>query len=236
MKPRGFTLIECLIAVALGLFVVCASLEFLNFAQRLFVKLKNNEETAQSVLAAFDKIRIDLHRAGCDLVPALRLGLVEAVETSGNILTICRGAGAHALAEDAEAGEECLVLSSLGDLRPGRRICLWDDSKGEAAEIAAVDTAARTIVLRAPLEGAYRAASATVVLVESTALYLDEGSATLRRRVNRSSAQPLLDDVASADFRYDRERNLALVRLEVKSQGGRAYEISAFPKNSAVAR
>ncbi len=236
MKARGFSLIECLTALALGFFVICASLEFFVFAEKLFFKLKSNEETGQGVLAALDKMRIDLHHAGQGLVPALRLGLVEAVEVSANILTVRRAGRIHVLSGDARSGDGRLFLTALGDLRPGRRICIWDASGGEVRDIAAVETATRSIVLGAPLEGDYGRSSATVALLETTVLFLDEGSGILRRRVNLSSAQPLLDDAGSVDFRYDPERNLAVIRLQVPSQGGRAHELSVFPKNPAAAR
>jgi prepilin-type N-terminal cleavage/methylation domain-containing protein len=236
VKPKGFTLVECLTAMALGLFVVCASLEFFVVAEKVFFKLKDREETGQSVFAALDKMKTDLHRAGEDIVPALRFGLVDAVELAEDALLVRRAGATLSLAEDAGAGDRRLVLNSVGDLRPGRGICLWDETKGEAHDLAAVETGTRSVILETPLGASFRREGTTVVLLETTVLFLDEGSGTLRRRVNLSSAQPLLDGVASADFRYDPERNLAVVRLEVLSLGGRAYEVSIFPKNPAAAR
>ena len=68
MKARGFSLFECLIGLALSLFIVCACLEFFGAAQKSYFRLKDKEEAAQSALAAMDKIRVDILRAGeaCD--------------------------------------------------------------------------------------------------------------------------------------------------------------------------
>ncbi len=236
MKPKGFTLVECLTAMALGLFIFCAALEFFVSAEKLFFKLKAGEEGGQAVLAALDKISIDLHRSGQDLVPALKLGLVAALDASENILTVRRGGRIVSLAEDAGAGDARLTLSSVTDMRPGRWICLWDESKGEVGEIAETEAATRSVVLVSPLAGAFRREASTVALVEETVIFMDGGSGTLRRRVNLSSAQPLLDDVAAAEFTYDPENNLAVVRLRVTAHGGRVYETSVFPKNPGAAR
>jgi hypothetical protein len=222
--------------MALGLFVVCASLEFFVVAEKLFFKLKDRQETGQSVLAALDKMKTDLNRAGQDIVPALRFGLVDAVEPAEDGLLVRRAGETLSLAEDAGAGDQRLVLNSVANLRPGRGICLWDETKGEAHDLETVEAATRSVTLEAPLDGAFRREGTRVVLLETTALFLDEGSGTLRRRVNFSSAQPLLDGVASADFRYDPERNLAVIRIQVLSLEGRAYEVAIFPKNSAAAR
>ena len=70
MRARGFSLLECLVGLALSLFVVCACLGFFMAAERSYFKLRDGEEAAQGALAAVDKMRVDVLRAGQGLAPA----------------------------------------------------------------------------------------------------------------------------------------------------------------------
>jgi prepilin-type N-terminal cleavage/methylation domain-containing protein len=69
VKKPGFTLVECLVGLALSLIVVTAGLEFFVRAERAFVRLKEREEAGQAALAALDRMRIDLLHARGGLPP-----------------------------------------------------------------------------------------------------------------------------------------------------------------------
>ncbi len=58
----------------------------------------------------------------------------------------------------------------------------------------------------------------------------------MRREVNAGPAQPLLEDVAVVDFRYDAAINLATARLSLQNAKERKYEVSVFPKNIGLTR
>jgi len=233
MKARGFTLLECLIGLSLSLFVVCACLEFFVAAQKHFFELKEKEEAAQGALAAMDKIKVDILRAGLGLVRPAALGLVEAVAEDAGGLLVTRAEKAYELTADVLEGDVRLSLASVADLRAGREICLLDGEKGEVRVISSV--AAGTVVLSSPVGFGYAREKASVILLEKISLYMDAGKSILRRRVNLSPAQPLLENVRSADFLVDRAANLVRVRLGLENQGDATYEICLFPKNPALA-
>lgn len=121
-------------------------------------------------------------------------------------------------------------------MKPGREICLVDGEKGEIRVVAAVKGAAAVVSL--PLGSAYAAAETSALLLEKTNLTLDEARSVLRRGVNLSPAQPLLEETLSAEFRYDRPANIVRIRFRLKapSQGDHSYELYLFPKNTALAR
>ena len=48
MRGGGFTLIECLIGLALSLFIITSGLEFFGLAQKDFFRLKEREEAGQA--------------------------------------------------------------------------------------------------------------------------------------------------------------------------------------------
>jgi prepilin-type N-terminal cleavage/methylation domain-containing protein len=233
VKSRGFTLLECLIGLALSLFVVCACLEFFGAAQKHFYSLKEKEEAAQGAMAAIDKMKVDILRAGQGLGGPTALGLVEAVAEDAGGLLIVRAEDAFELAADVREGDIRLPLIRVAGLKAGREICLSDGEKGEVLVISSV--AAGAALLSSPLGAGYAKEKASLLLLEKVSLTLDARQGVLRRKVNLSTAQPLLENVRSADFLVDRAANLVRVRFGLKDQGDAAYEICLFPKNPALA-
>ncbi len=233
LSGRGFTLIECLIGLALTFLVILACLEFSLSAERHYAGLKEKEEAALGALAALDKMKVDILRAGQGLARASALGLVEPIAEDSGGLVVTRAEKALALAADAGPGDVSLSLASVTDLRAGREICLTDGEKGEVAVISAVT--AGTAVLASPLAAAYSKDATAVVLLDRVTLALDAGQGVLRRKVNLGTAQPLLENVAAADFSLDRTANLARVRFGLRSNPDAIHEICLFPKNPALA-
>ena len=233
MKSRGFTLLECLIGLALSLFVVCACLEFFGAAQKHFYGLKEKEEAAQGAMAAIDKMKVDIVRAGQGLAGPAALGLIEAVSEDAGGLLILRTEDAFELAADVREGDVRLPLARLGALKAGREICLSNGAKGEVLVISSVADGA--VILSSPLGADYAKDQASLFLIEKVSLTLEARQGVLRRKVNLSTAQPLLEDVRSADFLVDRAANLVRVRFGLKGQGDATYELCLFPKNPALA-
>jgi hypothetical protein len=232
-RPAGFSLIECLIGLALSFFVVLASLEFFSAARKSYSRLKDREEAAQGAAAALDKMSVDILRAGQGLARAAALGLVEPVAESGGALLLSRAEEELALAADVRAGDSRLPLAQAGGAKPGREICLEDGVKGEVFTVASV--AAGTAVLASPLGHDYSRDATSVLLLERVALSLDARQGILRRKVNLSTAQPLLENVRAAEFLEDRAANLVRVRFSLGPQGDATYELCLFPKNPALA-
>ncbi len=90
-----------------------------------------------------------------------------------------------------------------------------------------------SIVLTSPINFSYPQLTTEVLLVKKVSFYLDLKSQILRRKVNSSPAQPLLEGVDSIVFSYDKALNLATANLKILEE--RTYEISVFPKNLDLA-
>lgn len=232
-KPAGFSVLECLIGLALSFFVVLAALEFFGAARRSYVRLRGKEEAAQGAAGALDKMRIDILRAGQGLARAMALGLLEPIVESEGTLQVIRAEEELALTADVRAGETRLPLARIGEAKPGREICLEDGAKGEITIVASVS--AGTAVLSSPLGHDFPRDGTSVLLLERVALSLDARQGILRRKVNLSSAQPLLENVRAAEFLADRTANLVRARFTLGPQGDAAYELCLFPKNPALA-
>ena len=234
MKARGFSLFECLIGLALSLFIVCACLEFFGAAQKSYFRLKDKEEAAQSALAAMDKMRVDILRAGQGLGLAVALGLVEPAAAADGSLAVTRSEKAYGLAADVGEGDSRIPLTSVSDLKPGRQIFVSNGENGEVRTISSV--AAGAVIVSSPLDGVYARETTSVQLLETVILTMDQTQGVIRRRVNLSTAQPLLENARSADFLVDWPANLIRVRFTLISQGDASYELCLFPKNPALAR
>lgn len=230
-RRPAFSLLETLLALALFFFAALAAMEFLGAARTAFFKLKESEEASLAAASALQKIRLDLAVAGRGLAAAG--GAVEPLSMEGEALGIVSVEGEYALAEDAAPGATEIRLVSPAPWRPRRKICLVDGNRTEVRTLAAADGV--SAVLSEPAEGAYAAGSARVLLLETIDFFLDPDARTLRRRVNATSAQPLLEDVRSAAFGYDPASNLVTLDLEMNAPGVKTHGLFYFPKNARFA-
>ncbi|MFZ2053342.1 MAG: prepilin-type N-terminal cleavage/methylation domain-containing protein [Candidatus Aminicenantales bacterium] len=229
MKKKGFSLLETLIVLGLSLLVLLAAFEFFGITRSLFFKLKEAQEKNQAIQAALVKLRIDLLRAGFGLEVPLRAGVVQGIDVTGASLLILSREEAFALSEDATSGEIRISLKRVSGLSPGRRVCLADEERAELHTIALLE--GTTVVLSAPLEESYLSAITRLLLLEEVSYFLDDRSGILRRKVNASPAQPLLDDAGLFVPVYRREDNLVRVSLAGKAHQEKTHELSVFPKN-----
>jgi type II secretory pathway pseudopilin PulG len=239
-KEDGFTLIECLLGLSLSLFIITAGLGFFVRAGKTFARLKAREEAGQAALAAVDRIRIDLLHAGRGLSAEIALGLVEAAEVAGGELRTTCLDRALRLTAGAAAGDTRLLLASTADLAAGRRVALRQGTAAEIRTITRVE--ADGVALDAPVERSYAPETATVSLLELVACFLDAPAGVLRRRVNGTSAQPLLENAAAAAWSLDPAASLVRIRIELDDpvvadiEGAHPHEATVFLKNAALAR
>lgn len=233
MKRAGFTLIECLLGLALSLIVIVAGLEFFARAQRTFARLKDREEAGQAALAAIDKMRIDLLHAGRGLSREIGLGLVEAVEATADELRAASLERPLALAAGAGPGDTRISLAATSEIAAGQMIVLRDGVSGEVRTAVRVEPGA--VVIDAPLERSYATAQSAVSLLELVTYRRDGPARTLRRRVNASPAQPLFEGAAAASWTLDASAHLVRIRLESDTEGAHPHEATVFLKNPALA-
>lgn len=233
MRRAGFTLIECLLGLALSLWIAAAGFELFARAQKAFDRLKAREEAGQAALAALDRMRIDLLHAGRGLAVEIGLGLVEAAQAAADELRTVSLERRLALAAAAGAGDTRIFLAATSEIAAGQAIILRDGGAGEFRTVVSVDPG--SVAVDAPIERGYLPASASLSLLETVAYRLDGASQVLRRRVNASPAQPLCEGVAAASWTLDAAAHLVRLRLEPGTEGAHAHEATIFLKNAALA-
>jgi len=235
MARKGFSLIECLLGLSLFFLAAAAAMESFRTARTVFARLKGSQESGLAAYAALEKVRFDLARAGLGLGEAAAWGALEPVVASGSSLALASAEAEFALAGDVAAGEDFIILEEdVEEIKPRREICLVGPGGAEIRTVAAA--AAGGIVLASPLERGYDSATGRLVLIETVRIFLDADGRTLRRKVNASPAQPLLDDLSSFATSYDRDANLAAIRLTLAAPEEKTYALSLCPKNTLLGR
>jgi type II secretory pathway pseudopilin PulG len=229
----GFSLIESLLSLSLFLFILVGSFEFFISIRNHFFELKNEQEINQAAYATLDKIRLDICESGRGLVAQQTAGLLEAIQASGNTLTIQSKDKDIPLGNKLIAGQTFIPLAETTGMKKGQELCIADPEKGELKTIVSVTD--QGLLLDSSLNSSYEKTEATAVLIRTVSFHLEADSGILRRKVNASPAQPLLEDVLSFDFAYTTTSNIISLSLILKTKEEKEYEISVFPKNMALA-
>jgi len=228
----GFSLIESLLSLSLFLIILVSSLEFFTSTRNHFFDLKNEQELNMAAYATLDKIRMDLCECGRGLIAYQSLGLLDAIQTNGDTLIIQSKDMDISLGDDLVAGQTFIPLDSTAGIKKGQRLCIADPQKGEIKTVNSVDNLGLT--LNASVNSFYAKNDTTVVLLRTVSFYLDTDNRILRRKVNTSPAQPLLEEVHSFDFVYEATSNIISLSLTLTTQEETEYETSIFPKNMAL--
>lgn len=230
----GFSLLECLVSLSLSLLILASALEVAVQARRVFVKLRESQEKNLAVAVALEKMREDLETAGAGIPGLLSGGGLTPLQLNGQTLVIFSAEAKTTLLADASPGQSYLLLklsSGLNSLlKKGRAVYLVDGTSGELFYINSVSGNALTV--SPPLTAAFEAARTEVIILEKIELYLDRQQKILRRKVNNTTGQPLLEEAEDFTALYQAENNLASIVISIES-GGRAheYELVIYPKN-----
>jgi type II secretory pathway pseudopilin PulG len=232
-SEAGFSLIESLLSLSLFLIIVLSSLEFFGFTRNLFFKLKIKQETMEAALAALDKMRIDLLEAGLGLQQPISLGLLDGITGSEDTLIIISKEDRFTPSSDLAGGEISIPLDTTSKLKKRRKVCVFDSTKGEIHTISSVNK--EYIVLSSPLNFSYLKRETSVLLLREVSFFLDKNKQILRRKVNTSPAQPLLEEVDVFDFCHETATNLVRLSLSLTTNKEKVYETSVLPKNIALA-
>ena len=227
----GFSLIESLICLSLFLFILLSSLEFFGLTRKIFLKLKSQQETKLAALTALDKMKTDLLNGGSGISEPIRLGVLEGITENNDALVVFSRERDLPLHDELVSGQTRISLEETKTIKKGRDLCIFNSKKGETKSISSVSQ--NSIILSSPLEFSYKKEKSRMILLKKISFYLDKE--TLRRKVNSSPAQPLLEDAALFAFDYEKISNLIRLCIKLKENKEKEYEASVFPKNTALA-
>lgn len=230
---RGFSLLEGLISMFLFLLIVLFSLECFLSVREHFAELKESETANTAVYAALDRMRRDLRDAGLGLTEAMALQVLEGVYETHGMLVVLSKAEDIAIGEALASGQQRIPTPDAKSIKRGQQIGIFNRYGGEVHSVSSIDQ--NSIVIESPLVSNYLQENTSVILLRKISLFLDEAKGVIRRKVNASPAQPLLESVASFEFNYVRDANLVRLGLILKLNEEKIYETTVFPKNTAMA-
>jgi len=230
----GVSLIESLVSLAIFSFVILAALGFFGTARAAFFRIRDSQTACESATAALEKIRTDILQAGRGLLRPLRLNIVKGIETESGSMTLTSMEKESALLAEAAAGATTILVAEAGGFAFGKTVCLCDLQNAEVAQIVSVQGSSLT--LAPPLAFNYPQGEGRVLLLQRISLYLEAAKSVLRRKVNASPAQPLLEEVEAFAYGYGAETCLAEISLKLAANPEKEYGIKVFPKNLALAK
>lgn len=230
---RGFSLIEGLISLFLFLMIALFSFECFRSVRAHFSELKESETDNTAAYAALDRMRRDLRDAGLGLETAMTFRVLECLYETQEKLVILSKDQDIAIEEALTSGQQRILTPDAPIIKRGHQIGIFNDQGGEIHSVSSVDQ--QSIVIESPLESDYLQEDASVVLLRKITLYFDEDNGVIRRKVNASPAQPLLESVALFEFEYAKDTNLVNLGFILMIDKEKNYETTVFPKNIAMA-
>jgi hypothetical protein len=231
---KGFSLIESLLSLTFFLMIILSSFEFFGTVRKIFFRLKDAQDSSESVAAALEKMRIDVLHAGRALAQPMSLGIVGGIELNNETLCLTIGEKTFALTANLAPGQTTVPVQDTEGLQAGREVCIFGGGRGEVLTIQSVDKI--TMRLSSPPSNAYLQHDSRIVLLQKIAFYLERGTSILRRKVNASPAQPLIEGVRFFGFSYDGPSNLVKVQIGLEKEREKTHEMSLLPKNMALAK
>jgi type II secretory pathway pseudopilin PulG len=231
---EGFSLLENLLSLTLSLFILVSALEVITQVKKVYNRLQAQQEASLAASIALEKIREDLEKAGTG-VNGCRPSVDRwPIKVENSQLTLLSGELEIKLASDVEAGQNWALIvpwaGSGSKLRSGRIILITSQGQTDLVEI--VNVSNNLVTLSPAFSSSFRRAESIAYLLEEVEIYLDLKQSTLRRKVNKTSGQPLLEEVYDFQPTYAPEMNLAWIKLQTGSKKEKTHELFFYPKNA----
>jgi type II secretory pathway pseudopilin PulG len=232
-RKKGFSLIESLISLSISFIIFISAFEFFGVSRNVFFSLNKQEKALEAATFSLDKMKIDILEAGLGLIQPIQSGLIEGLTITDSTISVRRRDIEIPLNQDLVRGQTRISLSRAYKIKRGQQICIIDSQKGEVLSIFSAKT--KSIILASPLEESYLKEESNLILLRRISYFLDEKTNILRRKVNNSPSQPLLEEVAQFDFVHEVSSNLVRLYLILEAKKEKPYEMSILPKNMALA-
>lgn len=180
-------------------------------------KITNNHERLEAIFHTVDTIKSDLNKCGMRLQVCREFsGLSPFTSTSGSF-TCTYGLTDEPLLENAVKGQQGLKVAANKFFKKNRDILIYDLSS-QTWEMNEIKTpAAADLVLKNPLQNDYPTNSRIVALKKVEYKYYP-AQCMLKRKADKGSFQPLLEEVSDFYVTYSPDANSVLYRIEVNKK------------------
>jgi len=228
---KGITLIEVLMAMTLTLGILTIAVGAVGQGGKVTKEVGSRQDRLESIFHAVDSIKSDLTKCGMRLQQAFSTRDQLPLETTENGFSATWGEGVEMISSQASRGDLFLFVPDSHLFKTGKRILVFSGVAGIYEEHQIKNKSKTGIHLQKQLQSDFPADSEVIVLKTVEYRFFPQQS-QLKRKVDRGTFQPLLEEASDFYVHYFPESNSILYRIEMnKREQIRGY---LFLMNMAV--
>ncbi|MDY0297613.1 MAG: prepilin-type N-terminal cleavage/methylation domain-containing protein [Acidobacteriota bacterium] len=211
---QGFTLMELLVASAIGLGILSVVVVNITHSSALSNRAVSQQQNLEALFHTVDTIKSDLTRCGMRLQEAAAEFSIKPFSAKENGFILKFGISGCSLASPATSGDGHIEISGDDFARKRKSILIYSLANRvfECNEISQV--AGNRLEMKTPLQNPFPENSAVVVLREIELRFYPR-THQLKRRLDNGYFQPLLENVTDFASTYFPESRSVLYRLEI---------------------
>lgn len=195
-------------------------------------KIAGNKERLEAIFHTVDTIKSDLNKCGMLLQEARHICAISPFTSAPGTFTCTFGIADELLLENTVKGQQNIKLAANDFFKKDRAVLIYD-LISKAWEINEIKSRLDgSLVLRNTLQNEYPLNS-MVVALKKVEYKFYPGQRTLKRKADKGSFQPLLEDVSDFYVTYFPDANSVLYRIEInkKEQSGATSFFSIWCKS-----
>lgn len=211
---KGFGVIELLLALTIGLFMLGMVVSGAAESGRFTRRLSRSQDRLEGIFLTVDMLKSDLGKCGQRLQEAARDVAVTPFSLASGGFKMLYGTVSEPLAADAVCDGKSVSVVSAGLFPRGRTLLLYNSDRQTCQWNEVAETRDGQLLLKEKLKFDFPAGSETVAIRQVE--YRWDGKAkTLKRRSDSGGFQPLLEDVSDFYVAYFAESQSVLYRIEI---------------------
>lgn len=212
----GFSIVEFMVAMTITLLLLTLIVSQASLLGQRSPRIIDSQERLEALFNTVDFFKSDISSCGKRLQEAQLFMPCLCCETAPHKLTVRFGTASETLKGGVPARSQFVAVDSSEQFISGKEILLYDPS-AQISEWARIkDRQKNGLTLVQATERDYSAGSRLIV-VKTVTYQHDHSAQILRRKVDRSPAQPMLEGVKDFYFSYFSDQASMLYQIELIS-------------------
>jgi hypothetical protein len=180
-------------------------------------KIASSQERLEAIFHTVDTIKADLNKCGMRLQEARQFSGITPFTSTPSGFTCLYGIADEPLLEKAVSGQQTLKVAANEFFKRDKQILIYDPIQ-QAWEMNEIESSQDgALVLKDPLQNDYLTDSMAVVL-KTIEFKFYPGQRVLKRKTDKGSFQPLLEEVSDFYVTYFPDAQSVLYRIEVNKK------------------
>lgn len=213
---NGFSLLEFMVAMTITLMLLTLIVGQTSLIGQRSVRIISSQERIEALFNTVDFFKSDVGACGKRLQEAQLLIPSLCYQTAPHQLTVRQGSACETLSDAVPAGSPCLYIQAVESYSSGKDLLIYDPATASSEWLRIKEKNRHMLLFESALKNDYGAGSRLIV-IKTTSYQHDPGKQTLSRKVDRSPAQPMLEEVKDFYFSIYPEQASLLYQLELCS-------------------